>query len=144
MADWVTQISKYQTANLLTPLPATSNWDDLVPLDSNGEVLAEGKIRPYHLYTGRQLVHQDPRWTLGESQQLFNKYEAKLNPVDKLYGRLFHLIERYRKRISAKGEQLSESLSNRRKNLTNLKQKVLDGQSLTIIPQKTPSPAMDD
>lgn len=144
MADWITQISKYQTANLLTPLPATSNWDDLVPLDANGEVLAEGKIRPYHLYTGRQLVHQDPRWTLEESQQLFNKYEAKLNPVDKLYGRLFHLIERYRKRISAKGEQLSESLSNRRKNLTDLKQKVLDGQSLTIIPQKTPSPAMDD
>ena len=48
MADWVTGVSKYQTANLLTPLPATSNWTDLVPLDAQGNVLAPGAMRPYH------------------------------------------------------------------------------------------------
>ena len=67
MADWITKISKYQTANFLTPLPATSNWTDLVPLDADGGILPEGKIRPYHLYTGRQFVHQDERWGMEES-----------------------------------------------------------------------------
>ena len=46
MADWITKISKYQTANLLTPLPATSNWTDLVPLDADGSVLAPGRCGP--------------------------------------------------------------------------------------------------
>lgn len=117
MADWVTGISKYQTANLLTPLPATSNWDDLVPLDANGDILPEGEMRPYHLYTGRQLVFQDERWGLEESRRLFNRFQAKLNPVDQLYARLFRLIERYRIRLAAKSEGLSETLSYRRKEL---------------------------
>ena len=72
LADWVTTVSKYQTVNFLTPLPATSNWDSLVPLDENGDILAEGAMRPYHLYTGRQFVHQDPRWTMQESRDLFD------------------------------------------------------------------------
>ena len=46
MADWVTKISKYQTANLLTPLPATSNWTDLTPLDADGEILPQGRYAP--------------------------------------------------------------------------------------------------
>lgn len=117
MADWVTGISKYQTANLLTPLPATSNWNDLVPLDANGDILPEGEMRPYHLYTGRQFVHQDERWGLEESRRLFNRFQAKLNPVDHLYARLFRLIERYRIRLAAKSEGLSETLSYRRKEL---------------------------
>ena len=117
MADWVTGISKYQTANLLTPLPATSNWNDLVPLDANGDILPEGEMRPYHLYTGRQLVYQDERWGLEESRRLFNRFQAKLNPVDHLYARLFRLIERYRIRLAAKSEGLSETLSYRRKEL---------------------------
>ncbi len=117
MADWVTGISKYQTANLLTPLPATSNWDDLVPLDANGDILPEGEMRPYHLYTGRQFVHQDERWGLEESRRLFNRFQAKLNPVDHLYARLFRLIERYRIRLAAKSEGLSVTLSYRRKEL---------------------------
>ena len=117
MADWVTQISRYQTANLLTPLPATSNWTDLVPLDANGEVLGEGQMRPYHLYTGRQFVHQDHRWSMEESRRIFNKFHSKLNPVDNLYARLFRLIERYRMRLAAKGEELSGMLTYRRKEL---------------------------
>ncbi len=117
MADWVTGISKYQTANLLTPLPATINWTDLVPLDANGDVLAEGEMRPYHLYTGRQFVHQDHRWGLEESRRIFNRFHSKLNPVDKLYSRLFRLIERYRIRLAGKSEVLSEKLSYRRKEL---------------------------
>ena len=60
MANWVTQVSKYQTANLLTPLPATSNWTDLPPLDADGNLLAPGALRPYHLYTGRQFVPPGP------------------------------------------------------------------------------------
>ncbi len=117
MADWVTQISRYQTANLLTPLPATSNWTDLVPLDANGEVLGEGQMRPYHLYTGRQFVHQDPRWGMEESRRIFNKFHSKLNPVDNLYARLFRLIERYRIRLAAKGEELSGIITYRRREL---------------------------
>ncbi len=102
MADWATGISKYQTANLLTPLPATSNWTDLVPLDAEGSPLptdkrgnvpAEYGMRPYHLYTGRQFVHQDHRWSMEESGQLFDRYHAKLNPVDKLYERIFRIIK---------------------------------------------------
>ena len=117
MADWVTQISRYQTANLLTPLPATSNWTDLVPLNANGEVLGEGEMRPYHLYTGRQFVHQDHRWSMEESRRIFNKFHSRLNPVDNLYARLFRLIERYRIRLAAKGEVLSDMLTYRRKEL---------------------------
>ena len=102
MADWATGISKYQTANLLTPLPATSNWTDLVPLDAEGRPLptdekgnvpAEYGMRPYHLYNGRQFVHQDHRWSMEESGLLFDRYHAKLNPVDKLYERIFRLIK---------------------------------------------------
>ena len=62
LADWVTTVSKYQTVNFLTPLPATSNWDSLVPLDENGDIFAEGAMRPYHLFPGRQLGHPDSRW----------------------------------------------------------------------------------
>ena len=99
MARWVRTISKYQTANLLTPLPATSNWSDLIPLDANGDILASCEMRPYHLYTGRQFVHKDERWTMKESQDLFNKYSEMLNPVDNMYARLFRISDRYRSRL---------------------------------------------
>ena len=92
MAEWVTSISKYQTANLLTPLPATSNWDSLTPLAADGSVLEPGALRPYHLYTGRQLVFQDERWTMQESRELFDAYHAKLNPIDNLYARIVRLL----------------------------------------------------
>jgi len=132
MADWVTGISKYQTANLLTPLPATSNWDDLVPLDANGDILPEGEMRPYHLYTGRQLVFQDERWGLEESRRLFNRFQAKLNPVDHLYARLFRLIERYRIRLAAKSEGLSETLSYRRKELATTGRELTESISTRV------------
>jgi len=93
MADWVKGISKYQTANLLTPLPATSNWA-LTPLDENGDVLPEGKLRPYHLYTGRQFVHKDERWGMQESREIYDQYYAKLKPVDTLYDRIFRILQR--------------------------------------------------
>ena len=121
MADWVTTVSKYQTANLLTPLPATSNWDGLVPLDANGDVLPVGEIRPYHLYTGRQFVHQDERWSMRESRDLFDRYHSELSPVDNLYQRIFRLVEKNRSRpmstdrehhgaISARINEFSEAL----------------------------------
>ena len=110
MAEWVTQISRYQTANLLTPLPATSNWTDLTPLDENGNVLEEGAIRPYHLYTGEQFVHLDERWSLQESQGLFQRYYSKLNPVDRFYGRILSMMQNY-KGFAGQQRELSPSIS---------------------------------
>ena len=108
MADWVTKVSKYQTANLLTPLPATSNWEGLAPLDADGSLLPKGSMRPYHLYTGRQFVHYDERWGLEESRRVFNTYHAKLNPVDRLYERLFRLANSPR---FSGGKELGGNLS---------------------------------
>ena len=113
MAEWVRTVSKYQTANLLTPLPATSNWTDLTPLDADGSLLPAGAMRPYHLYTGRQFVHQDQRWGMAESRQLFDTYHAKLNPVDKLYERIFRLFETPRFRLADAGKELSGTISAR-------------------------------
>src|SRR5205814_2648226 len=52
LAEWVRGVSQYQTANLLTPLPATINWPDapgggLTLLDRDGSILSEGKMPPY-------------------------------------------------------------------------------------------------
>lgn len=113
MADWVTGISRYQTANLLTPLPATSNWKDLKPLNAEGGLLQEGEMRPYHLYTGRQFVHYDERWTLQESQELYDKYTARLKPVDDLYGRIFRILKSYRLRLASTSKDLSDSFASR-------------------------------
>ena len=113
LADWVTQVSKYQTANFLTPLPATSNWDTLVPLDENGDILAEGEMRPYQLYTGRQFVHQDSRWTMQESRDIFDRYSAKLNPVDDVYRRVFRILRNYKLRLASSSKDLSDSLAAR-------------------------------
>ena len=132
MADWVTQISKYQTANLLTPLPATSNWTDLAPLDADGSILPKGSLRPYHLYTGRQFVHHDERWTMEESRRLFNRYYARLNPVDNLYARLFRLIERYRMKLASTSKELSENLSYRRRELTATSKELTESISTRV------------
>lgn len=113
LADWVTQFSKYQTANLLTPLPATSNWKDLQPLNEHGELLQEGEMRPYHLYTGRQLVHYDERWTMQESQELFDRYSARLTSIDNLYGRLFRMLKSYRLRFAATSRELGDTVNAR-------------------------------
>ena len=113
LAEWVTQVSKYQTVNLLTPLPATSNWDSLPPLDENGDLLPEGKMRPYHLYTGRQFVHWDERWSMAESQELFDRYSAKLAPVDDLYRRIFRILRTYRLRLATTSRDVGDSISAR-------------------------------
>jgi radical SAM superfamily enzyme YgiQ (UPF0313 family) len=112
-ADWVTGISKYQTANFLTPLPATSNWDDLTPLSVNGDLLQEGEVRPYHLYTGRQLVHYDERWTMQESRDLFDEFSAKLTSVDDLYRRVFRMLRTYRLRLAATSRELGDTITAR-------------------------------
>jgi radical SAM superfamily enzyme YgiQ (UPF0313 family) len=113
MAEWVTEISRYQTANLLTPLPATSNWKDLKPLSADGELLQEGEMRPYQLYTGRQFVHYDERWTMQESRDLYDKYTARLKPVDDLYGRIFRILRSYRLRLATTSKDLSDSFASR-------------------------------
>ena len=126
MADWVTKVSKYQTANLLTPLPATSNWTDLVPLDADGNILAEGQMRPYHLYTGRQLVYQDERWTMEESRQLFNRYHDQLTPVDRLYERMFRLMNSPRLNLADTGKDLTGTICARINEFSETLKTVLD------------------
>ncbi len=111
LADWVTRYSRYQTANLLTPLPATSNWEALTPLNERGELLQAGEMRPYHLYTGRQFVHYDERWSMQESRELFDRYSAKLTSVDNLYGRIFRILRSYKLRLAATGRDLGDSIS---------------------------------
>jgi hypothetical protein len=113
LADWVTKVSKYQTANFLTPLPATSNWKDLQPLNAEGGLLAEGEMRPYHLYTGRQLVHYDKRWTMQESRELFDQYTNQLNPVDDVYRRVFRILRTYKLRLAATSRELSDTITAR-------------------------------
>jgi radical SAM superfamily enzyme YgiQ (UPF0313 family) len=120
LATWVTQrhISRFQTANLLTPLPATVNWPVLANGDENllglkllnrdgallngtGVPRRGGELPPYDLYTGRQFVHYDARWSLKESQALYERYTARLRPIDKLYERIFRSI---RERAERTGE----------------------------------------
>jgi len=113
LADWVTQVSKYQTANFLTPLPATSNWNDLQPLNSEGGLLAEGEMRPYHLYTGRQLVHYDERWSMQESREIFDQYTGRLSPVDDVYRRVFRILRTYKLRLAATSRDLSDTITAR-------------------------------
>ena len=113
LADWVTQFSRYQTANLLTPLPATSNWDSLPPLNEDGDLLQEGEMRPYHLYTGRQFVHYDKRWNMQESRELFDRYSEKLTSIDDLYGRIFRILRSYKLRVATSGNELGDSISAR-------------------------------
>ncbi len=113
LADWVTQVSKYQTANFLTPLPATSNWKDLQPLNGEGGLLAEGEMRPYHLYTGRQIVHYDERWSMQESRELFDQYTDKLSPVDDVYRRVFRILRTYKLRLAATSRELSDTITAR-------------------------------
>jgi len=131
LADWVTTVSKYQTVNFLTPLPATSNWDSLVPLDENGELLAEGAMRPYHLYTGRQFVHQDKRWTMQESRDLFDRYSAKLNSVDDVYRRVFRILRTYKLRLAVTSRDLSDTLASKLSEATDALKNWSDAASLT-------------
>ena len=113
LADWVTQHSRYQTANLLTPLPATSNWA-LKPLNGDGQLLQEGEMRPYELYTGRQFVHEDERWSMAESRDLFDRYSSKLTSIDALYGRIFRILGNYRLRQARSVQDLSETAESMR------------------------------
>jgi hypothetical protein len=113
LADWVTQVSKYQTANFLTPLPATSNWNGLQPLNEDGGFLEEGEMRPYHLYTGRQLVHHDERWSMQESREVFDRYTDRLSPVDDVYRRIFRILRTYKLRLAATSRDLSDTIAAR-------------------------------
>ena len=113
LADWVTTVSRYQTANFLTPLPATSNWTDLQPLDEDGELLQPGEMRPYHLYTGRQFVHHDERWSMQESREIFDKYTSRLQEVDDVYRRVFRILRTYKLRLAATSRELSDGVTTR-------------------------------
>lgn len=122
LAAWVTQkhISRYQTANLLTPLPATVNWPTLANgainlqglelLNEDGDLLngtgipvPGGELPPYELFTGRQFVHRDRRWNMQESRELYDRYTSRLRTIDKLYEAIFR---RMRLRAERTGEAI--------------------------------------
>jgi radical SAM superfamily enzyme YgiQ (UPF0313 family) len=104
LAEWARGVSQYQTANLLTPLPATINWPNergtgLTLLDRDGSVLRDGAMPPYELFTGRQFVHYDRRWTMQESRELYKRYTDRLRPIDRLYEAIFKRMESRARRI---------------------------------------------
>jgi len=139
MADWVRTVSKYQTANLLTPLPATNNWDTLTPLDEDGSILPAGKMRPYQLYTGRQLVHLDHRWSLQESRELFERYTSRLRPVDTMYERIFRLFKVHGARLATMTDQARDKVTSR---LGEIKGNLEGaGQRGTVIPLRDNQPS---
>jgi radical SAM superfamily enzyme YgiQ (UPF0313 family) len=131
LADWVTTVSRYQTANFLTPLPATSNWTDLQPLNEHGEFLQEGEMRPYQLYTGRQFVHHDERWSMQESREIFDKYTSKLQEVDDVYRRVFRILRTYKLRLAATSSELSNTLTARLGEATDTLNDLSDPASLS-------------
>jgi len=94
MAREIQNYSERQTYNWLTPLPATNNWNDLVPLGRDGSVLPEGERRPYELYTGRQLVTQHDIWSMEESRVLGVEFMSRLKPVDTLYDTMYRYMHR--------------------------------------------------
>ena len=130
LADWVTTVSRYQTANFLTPLPATVNWTDLKPLNEHGELLQEGEMRPYQLYTGRQFVHHDERWSMQESREIFDKYTSRLQEVDDVYRRVFRILRTYKLRLAATSRELSDSVSARFGEATDTLRDLSDPSSL--------------
>jgi radical SAM superfamily enzyme YgiQ (UPF0313 family) len=130
LADWVTTVSKYQTANFLTPLPATSNWTALKPLNEHGELLQDGEMRPYQLYTGRQFVHHDERWSMQESREIFDKYTSKLQEVDDVYRRVFRILRTYKLRLAATSKELSDTVAARLGEATDNLQYLAAGDSL--------------
>ena len=131
LADWVTTVSRYQTANFLTPLPATSNWTDLQPLNEHGEFLQEGEMRPYQLYTGRQFVHHDERWSMQESREIFDKYTSRLQEVDDVYRRVFRILRTYKLRLAATSSELSDTITARIGEATDYLQDLSDPASLS-------------
>ncbi len=131
LADWVTTVSRYQTANFLTPLPATSNWTALKPLNESGELLEEGEMRPYQLYTGRQFVHYDERWSMQESREIFDKYTSKLQEVDDVYRRVFRILRTYKLRLAATSSDLSNSVTARLGEATDTLHDLFDSASLS-------------
>ena len=88
-------------------------------------------MRPYHLYTGRQFVHRDKRWTMQESRDLFDQYTAKLNPVDDLYRRIFRILRTYKLRLAASSRDMSETLATKLNDATGSLRNWSDTASLT-------------
>jgi radical SAM superfamily enzyme YgiQ (UPF0313 family) len=131
MAEWAKTVSRYQTANLLTPLPATVNWDTLTPLDEDGSILEPGKMRPYQLYTGRQLVHVDRRWSMQESRELFEAYTSRLRPVDTMYERIFKMFKRHGHRLSEMTKEAGDKVSS---GITDLKNGLDSANSRRVLP----------
>ena len=138
MAQWVRTVSKYQTANLLTPLPATSNWDTLTPLDADGAILPPGKMRPYELYTGRQLVFLDERWSMQESIDLFERYTSRLRPVDTMYERIFRLFRMHGHRLATMAHEAGDRVSS---TLSDVKETLETAAQRRVMPlQEEPEP----
>ncbi|HEY8837741.1 MAG TPA: hypothetical protein VIO16_08700 [Dehalococcoidia bacterium] len=53
---------------------------------------------PYELFTGRQFVHYDKRWTMQESRELYQRFIDRLKPIDRLYELIFKRMEQQKQR----------------------------------------------
>jgi hypothetical protein len=108
-------------------------------LNERGELLQEGEMRPYHLYTGRQMVHYDQRWSLQESRTLFEQYSAQLNSIDKLYERAFRMYRAFRPRIAVTTRELGDTVAARIGEATQMLRGLslsLAGRELGDVPQR--------
>ena len=72
-------------------------------------------------------------WTLEESRQLFDRYHSKLNPIDKLYERIFRLMRSPRFNLANTGKELSGTVSARINEFTEALRTLSD--SSTDIPE---------
>ena len=66
-----------------------------------------------------------------ESRDLFDRYSAKLNPVDDVYRRVFRILRTYKLRLAATSRDLSESLATKLNDATEALRNWSDAASLT-------------
>jgi uncharacterized membrane protein YccC len=65
-----------------------------------------------------------------ESRDLFDRYSAKLNPVDDVYRRVFRILRTYKLRLAATSRDLSDSLATKLNDATESLRNWSDAASL--------------
>ena len=70
-----------------------------------------------------------------ESEELFERYSAKLRSIDNLYGRIFRMLRTYRMRLAATGRELSDSIGARIGELSELVRE--SSESKNVVPAKS-------
>jgi phage-related protein len=68
-----------------------------------------------------------------ESRDLFDRYSAKLNPVDDVYRRVFRILRTYKLRLAATSRDLSDTLATKLSDATEALRNWSDAASLTRL-----------